>query len=514
MRKRIVKVTVSVVITLAVLAALYFVFEIFIVPHNLPEDYTASANSYVGICGENIKWSLNTVEGKLELEGKGDFPNYESAEDVPWYTYSKYIKEVSVENGITDIGPNLFYKAKKLTHISIPRSVKSIGAYAFYGCVSLYTVDFSENSNLLKIDESAFAYCRSLTDFDLPTRVNTIGKNAFLCCYSLEDMTLGYSVTSIGEGAFSSCCNLKKLKIVNYECDIFDDGETVYRNIKIECFENSTAKDYADKYLRTYSQIKDMKNIKDMKVKLEYDECVYDGKKKKPKVTVKGLKQGEDFTVNYTKNTNPGVASVTVSAAGTTLGEVTLNFTIKPQKPKRLRLRNADTKSLTLTWNSVYGATGYDLYMLTGGKWKKVATVSENKATVNKLSKATEYKFKVRAYVKTDSEKIKSKFSSEITCSTSPDKTKITSVVNRGVGRLTVSWERVSNADGYVVYVSTKKNGTYKEAAVVNGSSRTRCVLTKLESNKKLYVTVKAFVKVGNDKVLSAESNKISKSPM
>lgn len=514
MKKRTVKAIAIALAVISVTAVLLFAFEKTFGKRKSPDDFTASANSYVGSFGENIKWSLNTQTGALEISGSGEIPECDSPENVPWSAYSKYIKTATVEAGITQISPYLFYKAKGLTYVSIPRSVKAIGKYAFYACNSLLEVGFAENSRLEKIDEAAFAYCRSLESFDMPTRVDSIGKNAFLCCYSLNNITLAYSVKSVGEGAFSSCSNLKSVKIVNYDCDIFDDGETFYTNTELVCFKNSTAKSYADKYLRTYSVIKDMKNINDMTVKLSFDECVYNEKKRKPEVKIKGLKQGKDYTVSYGNNKSPGIASVTVSAAGSTLGEVTLNFTIKPQKPEGLRVRRSETDEIELTWNEVYGADGYEVYRLVGKEWKKAAQNESNKVKIKKLDEASEYTFKVRAFVKTDSGKIKSKFSRELKCATAPDKVKITSVVNRGIGRLTVHWNRVSGADGYIIYVSNKKNGTYKQAAVVNYGSRTSYSVLNLKSNEKYFVKMKAFVKVGDAKYLGDDSNTVSKSPM
>lgn len=514
MKKRVIKIVTAVLLFILLLVAVFFTVRHLSDPHRRNKDIEVKAATYVGLCGENIKWNLNTLTGTLELEGKGEFNDYSSPDDIPWCNYSKYIKEVTVENGITEIAPYLFYRSKELVSIKIPRSVKSIGEYAFFGCSSLLSVEFSENSNLKTINESAFAYCRSLNKFEFPTRVSSIEKNAFLCCYSLSDMTLGYSVTNIGEGAFSSCSGMKKLRIVNYDCNIFDDGETVYRNIKIEGFSSSTAKEYAEKYLRTYSIIKDMKNINDLDVKLSFTECVYNGKKKKPDVKIKGLKNGTDYTVNYTKNTEPGIASVTVSAAGSTLGEVTLDFLIKPQKPKSLRVREVSENSMTLTWNAVHGASGYELYQKINNKWKKVATTTENYAEIKRLTGATNYKFKVRAFTSVDGEKVKSKFSSVYKSATRPEKVKITSVTNRGIGRLTVSWNRAKNADGYIIYISTKKKSGFKEVAVVNSSSRVRYVIQNLKSNKKYYVTVKSFVKNGKSKVISESGNVVSKSTM
>lgn len=514
MRKKLILIISAVFLIIAVLAGTFYVVTDMGSLHKDPESFEAKAVSYVGSYGENITWKLNTVTGKLELEGKGKLEEISSPAEIPWSIYSKYIKEIYIENGITNIPSDFFYKLKQLTIVSIPKSVKSIGTSAFYGCSELLTVEFAQNSKLETIGESAFAYCRSLKNISIPSRVTDIGKNAFLCCSSISELTLGYSVKSIGQGAFSSCNGLKKLRIVNYNCDIFDDGETFYNKITLEGFNNSTSRQYAEKYLREYSLIKDMKNINDMKVKLSFTQCVYNGKKQKPEVNIEGLRIGKDYTVNYTENVKPGIGSVIVSAAGSTLGEVTLSFKIKPQKVESLRVRESKETSLTLTWNKVYGASGYEVYQYTSGEWKKIKTVKTNSVTVKELSVASKYRFKVRAYVKSDEGKIYGGFGDEYECATCPEAVKLNSVVNRGVGRLTISWSKVKKADGYIVYVSKKENGGYKEAAVLNGYSRTSCVLKNLESNTKLYVTVKAFVKSGDTKAIGEASNIIAKSPM
>ncbi|MBR1861372.1 MAG: BspA family leucine-rich repeat surface protein [Lachnospiraceae bacterium] len=68
-------------------------------------------------------------------------------------------------------------------------------------------------------------------------------------------------------------------------------------------------------------------------VKLSETEYKYDGYAKEPKVTVKigekALKEGSEYTVEYSDNVNAGTASVKVSGKGGFTGSVTLKFTIK-----------------------------------------------------------------------------------------------------------------------------------------------------------------------------------------
>lgn len=63
---------------------------------------------------------------------------------------------------------------------------------------------------------------------------------------------------------------------------------------------------------------KKKKSLSKAKITLSKTKYTYNGKQKKPKVTVKlgkkKLKKGKDYTVRYTKNTKPGTAKVTVKA--------------------------------------------------------------------------------------------------------------------------------------------------------------------------------------------------------
>jgi hypothetical protein len=67
-----------------------------------------------------------------------------------------------------------------LSSITIPNSVTSIGAYAFFDCTSL-------------------------TNVTLGTNVTSIGDEAFCACFRLASITIPNSVTNIGESAFSYC---------------------------------------------------------------------------------------------------------------------------------------------------------------------------------------------------------------------------------------------------------------------------------------------------------------------
>ena len=142
-----------------------------------------------GSCGDNARWSLDTLTGILTISGTGDmYTQYKPVYDWGYYRYRNEIKEVIVENGITYISecafgpfdPSLYEKLSaypNLTKLTLSSSVKSIGAYAFYK-TGIEIISFSEG--LEKIGESAFAYTSLSGDLVIPQTLNNIGSFSFV----------------------------------------------------------------------------------------------------------------------------------------------------------------------------------------------------------------------------------------------------------------------------------------------------------------------------------------------
>ena len=83
-------------------------------------------------------------------------------------------------------------------------------------------------------------------------------------------------------------------------------------------------------------------------------------------------------------------------------------------------------------------------------------------------------------------------------------------VKNSSKKTVTVSWKKVKGATGYVVYRSTKKNGTYKAIKTITKGSTTKYKNKKLKKKKTYYYKVRAVKKSGNKKIYSAYSKTVS----
>ncbi len=109
-----------------------------------------------------------------------------------------------------------FYKVggegKELV-VNIGANVERIPAGLFYHSENITEVTFAENSQCKSIGESAFYRCSSLTEIIIPENVISIGNSAFSGCSNLQSLTIGNSITSIGNSAFSSCRSLTEITI-------------------------------------------------------------------------------------------------------------------------------------------------------------------------------------------------------------------------------------------------------------------------------------------------------------
>lgn len=117
----------------------------------------------------------------------------------------------------------------------LPKSIKSIGEWAFFDCELLEKIDLSECEKLETIGDGAFKYCSSLKETKLPK-----------------------SITAIGESAFSSCGQLEKINLS--ECDKLE-------RIDDEAFKECEALN--DSFLASYFKRKEEKKIEEKRLKEE-----------------------------------------------------------------------------------------------------------------------------------------------------------------------------------------------------------------------------------------------------
>jgi hypothetical protein len=152
-----------------------------------------------------------------------------------------YEGEYVVPFGVTSIQHHAFIECEKLTGISIPASVESIGELAFSGCSRLMKITVDKDNPVYDSRENCCAIIETVSDTlvvgcyntKVPEGIKRIGENAFDGACFLEDIIIPDSVRVIDEWAFFKCYDLKyiylpdSLEIIGdaafYECESLEE---------------------------------------------------------------------------------------------------------------------------------------------------------------------------------------------------------------------------------------------------------------------------------------------------
>ena len=111
------------------------------------------------------------------------------------------------------------------------------------------------DEGITEIGDYAFCNCTGISDIDLPDTVTTIGANTFNGCTGFRSFILEDNIASVGENAFAACSYLQKVYVLNKDCAIGDSTNTFYRTTVICGFADSTAQAYAEKYSKTFAEL-------------------------------------------------------------------------------------------------------------------------------------------------------------------------------------------------------------------------------------------------------------------
>lgn len=165
-----------------------------------------------------------------------------------------YVKDLTIPEGVEQIGSFAFSSCSNLKNLSIPSSISLIEDSAFYSCPSsLFTehqggyyvgneynpylvlvrakftdiTEFEINPNTKIICNSAFENCAMLASIVIPDSVYYVGHSAFRNCASLTSVTLSKNLTGIKEYTFYNCSLLTNVDIPQSVCDI---GVSAFEN--------------------------------------------------------------------------------------------------------------------------------------------------------------------------------------------------------------------------------------------------------------------------------------------
>lgn len=232
-----------------------------------------------------------------------------------------------------------------------------------------------------------------------------------------------------------------------------------------------------------------------------------DGKKYK---TIATRKAGQtlSFTAGglYTAH-NYYYRLVTKSADGGKTVSDRIRVKPKLSAPKVTKLEAVTYNSIDIEWAAVEGADFYRLYRSTTetGGYKRIKTLHTTSYT-NKVTTGVTYFYKIMPmHYNPDGTKVNGACSSPQSASASLQTPVISDITNTENNSLTVSWNRMPEADGYVIYRSLTKTGTY-EPVGETGKDVAVWTDTTVEAGTQYYYKIGMVKEINGEKNYSAMS--------
>ena len=234
-------------------------------------------------------------------------------------------------------------------------------------------------------------------------------------------------------------------------------------------------------------------SISKASVTLSTSTYAYDGKAKKPGVTVKlngkTLKNGTDYTVSYSNNTKVGTATVKITGKGNYTGSVSKTFKIK-NNFKKATVSGISTKaftgknitqSITVKYNGKTLKNGTD-YTVSYSSNKNIGT-----ATVKIAGKCS--------YTGTITKTFK----------INPAKQEIQKLTAKSKAFF-VDWAQKGSATGYEIQYATNSKFTSAKKVTITNKKTDKTTISKLSGKKKYYVRVRSYTTVKGTKYYGAWS--------
>ena len=339
------------------------------------------------------------------------------------FSWCSSLTEITIPDSVTIIGADAFFGCENLATVTIGKGVTSIGDYAFYNCKNLKTVYNYSSLNIVKGSiTNGYVACYADNVYKLPC-TNHTGRTA-TCIKKAKCTICGQEYGSLKSHTYSNACDTtcnvcnakrtvsghKYSNSCDNNCNVCGAKRSVSHSYKTTGTTKATlSKD--GKIVKKCSKCggTTTTTIKKIKtVKLSATSYTYNGKAKKPSVSVKDSAgktiSSSNYTVSYQSGRkNVGKYKVTIKFKGNYSGTKTLYFTIKPVKTtvksitagkKQLKV-NITKKSTQVTGYQIQYSTSKKF---TSAKTKTINSYKTTSATIKSLKAKKNYYVRVRSF--------------------------------------------------------------------------------------------------------------------
>lgn len=159
------------------------------------------------------------------------------------FAFSK-ITSITLPDSVESVGMEAFSYCSSLKSVSFGKGLKSLGTAIFSNSAGVETITVSDDNSVYQVIDnviytkdglalilcvpgktgklavkegtttiaaSAFEYCTKLTEIELPASVNILGDHSFFECTSLKKVNIPNGVKNIGNSAFYLCTSLENM---------------------------------------------------------------------------------------------------------------------------------------------------------------------------------------------------------------------------------------------------------------------------------------------------------------
>jgi len=476
--------------------------------------------------GSDFGWEDDS-DGTVKITG---YDGAGGAVTVPATLGGKPVSQITAS---TDV----FKGRTDITSVSLPACLKTIDAEAFKGCTGLEGVSFGSGAKLEEIGDSAFEGCTSLTSITITADVVSIGAGAFKGCTKLSGITfetgnlaeiganafegavitslkIPASVVTIDQSAFKGCEKITSLTFASGS-ELKAIGESAFEGLKkitaVTIPQSVTS--IGDKAFMGCTDLK--------KAIFRGDTVAFDGDDVFTSTNIKSIEGGGIYA-------NEG-SDAESYANSCHIPFHTLDYIVGT--PTIYSAVSSGFDSATIFWSVAENAQKYALYRSTSATTIPSSPYKSGLTGTSYvdsgISTNTTYYYWVRGYKTSGSDTIYGDYSNYASVTPLPGAPTSISAASKSYNSIELTWTAVPGADGYKIYRSFDKAGTYTlirtykptaTTAAFGGvgaltADKVKYTFSGLVTGKTYYYKVKAYKLNGTAQVLGDFSGVASAVP-
>lgn len=161
---------------------------------------------YISASVRQLEGAFSTCDRLEKIEVDKNNPIYRSVNNCLINTQTKTLvlgcinSIIPADGSVTKIG-NKAFETARFTNITIPEGITEIGKEAFAWCMMLESITIPDSVKI--IGELAFTDCEKAKTLKLGKGVESIGNAAFYCCSLITEIELPQSLKYLGGSAFA-----------------------------------------------------------------------------------------------------------------------------------------------------------------------------------------------------------------------------------------------------------------------------------------------------------------------